>query len=66
MLLHARERKLRRGGELSMATRRWWPAEALGRRGARARGHQGRGLGPEKEGGDAWRSSQQEVALRRR
>jgi hypothetical protein len=51
---------------LSTETRRWQPAEALGRRGARARGHQGRGLGAGKEGGDAWRSSQQEVALRRR
>jgi hypothetical protein len=62
MLLRARDRKLRRGSGLSTATRRWRPAEALGRRGARARGQQGRGIGPRKEGGDVWRSSQQEVA----
>jgi hypothetical protein len=66
MLLCTRERKLRLCGERSTATRRWRPAKALGRRGARARGHQGRGIGPGKEGGDAWRRSQQEVALRRR
>jgi hypothetical protein len=66
MLLHARDRKLRRGGGLSTATRRWRPAEAWGRRGVRARGQQGRGNGPGEEGGDAWKRSQQEVALRRR
>jgi hypothetical protein len=65
MLLRARERILRLCGERSTAMRRWRPAEARGRRGARARGHQGRGIGPGEEGGDAWRSSQQEVALRR-
>jgi hypothetical protein len=63
----ARERpRVRRRGGLSTATRRWRPAKARGQRGARARGYQGRGLGPGKEGGDAWRRSQQEVALRRR
>jgi hypothetical protein len=54
MLLRARDQELRHGGGLSTATRRWRPAEALGRRGARARGCQGRGNGPGEEGGDAW------------
>jgi hypothetical protein len=66
MLLHARDRKLRPCGEFSTMTRRWRPADARGSRGARVEGHQGRGIGPGEEGGDAWKRSQQEVALRRR
>jgi hypothetical protein len=54
MLLRMRDRKLRRGGGLSTATKRWRPGGARGSRGARAGGHQGRGIGPGEEGGDAW------------
>jgi hypothetical protein len=66
MLLRARDRELRRRGGLSTATRRWRPAEARGNHGARAGGHQGRGIGPGEEEGDTWKRSQLEVALRRR
>jgi hypothetical protein len=64
-LLRARDRKLRLCGERSTATRRWRPADARVVV-ARAGGHQGRGIGPGEEGGDAWKRSEQEVALRRR
>jgi hypothetical protein len=43
MLLRVEDMELRHCGELSTATKRWRPAEARGRRGARARGQQGRG-----------------------
>jgi hypothetical protein len=63
VLLRARERELRRRSGLSTATRRWRPEEARGRRGARARGQEGRGAGVGKARGDAWKEIQQEVAL---
>jgi hypothetical protein len=53
MLLRARDRELSRGGGLSTAMRRWRPAEARGRRGARARpGREGTAAG--KARGDTW------------
>jgi hypothetical protein len=54
MLLHARGQELRRGGELSTATRRWRLEDGSGRRGTRASGHQGRGerSGPGED--DTW------------
>jgi hypothetical protein len=54
ILLHVRDRKIRPCGECSTATRRWRPAEALGRRGTRARGQEGRGTAAGKARGDAW------------
>jgi hypothetical protein len=54
VLLRVRDRELRRGGGLSTATRRWRPAEARGRRGARARGQEGRGTPAGKARGDTW------------
>jgi hypothetical protein len=54
MLLRVRDRELRRRGGLSTATRRWRPAEARVRRGARARGHQGRGKRSGLGEDDAW------------
>jgi hypothetical protein len=64
VLLRARERELRRRSGLSTVTRRWRPEEARGRRGARARGQEGRGAGVGKAKGDTWKEIQQEVALR--
>jgi hypothetical protein len=52
--MRARDKKLRLCGERSTATRRWRPEEARGRRGARARGHQGRGKRSGSRGDDAW------------
>jgi hypothetical protein len=54
VLLRARERELRLGGGLSTTTRRWRPEEARGRRGASARGHQGRGKRSGSRGDDTW------------
>jgi hypothetical protein len=54
MLLRARDWELRRGSELSTATRSWRPAVVRGRRGARARGQQGRGKRSGSRGDDAW------------
>jgi hypothetical protein len=62
-LLRTEDRELRCCVELSTAARRWRPAEARCSRGARVRGQQGRGTGPGKEEGDAWKLTQQEVAL---
>jgi hypothetical protein len=53
-LMRARDKKLRLCGERSTATRRWRPEEARGRRGARARGDQGRGKRSGSRGDDAW------------
>jgi hypothetical protein len=61
MLLRVTDRELRLFGELSMATRRWRPADARGSHGARAGGHQGRGIGPGGEEDDAWMQRRQEV-----
>jgi hypothetical protein len=61
MLLRVRDRELRLCGELSMATRRWRPADARGSRGARVGGHQGRGIGLGGEEDDAWMQREQEV-----
>jgi hypothetical protein len=54
VLLRARDKKLRLGGERSTATRRWRPEMVRGRRGARARSHQGRGKRSGLGGDDAW------------
>jgi hypothetical protein len=54
ILLRVRDRKIRPCGECSTATRRWRPAEALGRRGTCARGQEGRGTAAGKARGDAW------------
>jgi hypothetical protein len=50
VLLRARGKELRLWGERSTATRRWRPAVARGRRGARARGQEGRGQRRRKQG----------------
>jgi hypothetical protein len=52
--MRARDKKLRLCGERSMATRRWQPEMARGRRGVRARSHQGRGKRLGLGGDDAW------------
>jgi hypothetical protein len=52
--MRVRDKKLRLCGECSTMTRRWRPEEARGRRGARARGHQGRGKRSGSRGDDAW------------
>jgi hypothetical protein len=54
VLLRAIGRELRLWGECSMVMRRWRPAVARCRRGARAQGHQGRGKRSEMRGDDAW------------
>jgi hypothetical protein len=52
--MRARDKKLRLCGERSTAMRRWRPEEAWGRRGVRARSHQGRGKRSGLGGDDAW------------
>jgi hypothetical protein len=54
VLLRVRDRELRLCGGLSMATRRWRPADVRRGRGVRAGGQQERGTGLGGEEDDAW------------